>query len=82
MYRHIPSAPASRLDPARRGQPVGRFCKGCHAIYPLLASVHRGKPAFGKDHIAATCSHEGQAFAEGADWWEWAVELLPLQATA
>lgn len=82
MYRHIPSAPASSLDPARRGQTVGLFCKGCHAIYPSLAPRHTGKPAYGKDHIVAPCSYEGQPFADGADWWEPAVELLPAALSA
>jgi len=82
MYRHVPSAPASSLEPARRGQPVGRFCRACRSIYPLLALRHSGKPAFGKDHVAATCAYEGQPFDEGAEWWEPAVELLPEAASA
>lgn len=77
MYRHIPSAPASTLDPTRRGRPVGRFCKACRSIYPLFAAAHRGKPAYGRDHIAATCVHEGRRFDDG-DWWEPAVEVLPV----
>jgi hypothetical protein len=82
MYRHIPSAPASSLESARRGRPVGRFCKACRSIYPLLAPRHSGKPEYGKDHVAATCSYEGQPFEEGADWWEPAVEVLPEAAPA
>jgi hypothetical protein len=82
MYRHIPSAPASNLEPARHGQTVGRFCKACHSIYPLLASRHSGKAAYGKDHLASTCAYEGRPFDEGADWWEPAVEVLPAVASA
>jgi hypothetical protein len=82
MYRHIPSAPASNLDPARHGQTVGRFCKACHSIYPLLAGRHSGKPAYGKDHVASPCAYEGHPFDEGAEWWEPAVEVLPRAATA
>jgi hypothetical protein len=31
----------------------------------------------GRDHIASPCPHEGDRFADGADWWEPAVEVLP-----
>jgi len=79
MYRHIPSAPLSVLDAARRGRTVGRYCKACGAVYPALAPAHRGKPIYGRDHIAATCVHEGRRFDDG-DWWEPAVEVLPAQS--
>lgn len=82
MHPHIDSAPASALEPARHGQTVGRFCKACHSVYPLLTPRHSGKPSHGKDHVAATCAYEGHLFDEGGDWWEPAVEVLPLQATA
>ena len=32
---------------------------------------------YGRDHIASPCSHEGDAFEEGANWWQPAVEVLP-----
>jgi len=77
MYRHIESAPASRVAEDRRGAVVGRYCNSCHAIYPRLRQRHAGKPVYGRDHLATTCVHEGEEFAEGAAWWEPAVELLP-----
>jgi len=77
MYRHIESAPASTVAEERRGAVVGRFCRSCRAIYPRLARRHAGKPVYGRDHLATTCVHEAEAFAEGAEWWEPAVELLP-----
>jgi len=76
MYRHVPSAPLSCLPPGRQGRPVGRFCKGCQSVYPLFAARHSGKPAFGKDHVATPCAHEGRLCDEGAAWWEPAVEIL------
>jgi hypothetical protein len=82
MYRHAASAPASALPPERRGAVVGRFCHGCRSTYPLHAERHAGKPEFGRDHIVSPCSWEGSAFAEGASWWEPAVELLPAPAAA
>lgn len=82
MYRHSASAPASALPPERRGAVVGRFCHGCRSIYPLHAEWHQGKPAFGRDHVASTCSWEGLAFAPDASWWEPAVELLPAPPAA
>jgi hypothetical protein len=39
--------------------------------------MHRGKPMYGRDHIASPCSHEGDVFEEGAAWWEPGVEVLP-----
>jgi len=80
MYRHVPSAPESSLPPERRGAVVGRFCKGCGAIYPRHAFGHSGKPEYGRDHIASPCTYEGLPFEEGASWWEPAVELLPAPA--
>ena len=82
MLRCAASAPASALAPERRGAVVGRFCHGCRSIYPLHAERHHGKPAFGRDHVASTCSFEGRAFTAGESWWEPAVELLPAPAAA
>lgn len=61
----------------RRGRVLGRFCLTCNAVFPLHAGIHRGKGISSKDHIVAPCSHEGEAFEPGADWWEPAVEVLP-----
>ena len=61
---------------------VGRFCKGCRAVYPRFAARHVGKPVAGRDHVASPCAHEGQEFTAGAIWWEPAVELLPAPAAA
>ncbi len=66
----------------RRGPVVGRFCKTCGSIYARFAAGHKGKPVYGKDHVAAPCSHEGEPFEPGDDWWEPAVELLPAPAEA
>jgi hypothetical protein len=77
MYRHVASAPASSLPEDRRGAVVGRFCRGCKAIYPVHALRHAGKPAYGKDHIGSPCRYEGRDFEPEAGWWEAAVELLP-----
>ena len=82
MLHQPDSAPVSVLPPERRGAVVGRFCKGCHALYPLLTRRHSGKPSHGQDHIASPCVHEGQTFAEGAAWWEPAVEVLAAPAVA
>jgi len=76
MFRYVSSAPLSSLPPERRGRTVGRFCKRCQSVYPLFAARHTGKPAFGKDHVAATCAEEGRLFEEDAAWWEPAVEVL------
>jgi hypothetical protein len=76
-YRGPEAAPESSMAPDRRGCVVGRFCKGCGAVYSLHAARHVGKPIHGKDHISAPCSYEGEAFTEGASWWEPAVEVLP-----
>jgi hypothetical protein len=80
MYRNPDPAPASRVAPERRGAVLGKFCRGCGTVYPKLRARHAGKPLNGKDHIAATCSHEGDLFTPGADWWEPAVAVLPVPA--
>lgn len=77
MLHTVASAPASTLAPERRGRPVGRFCKGCQSVYPLLAARHAGKPEHGRDHVGSPCSYEGREFSPGAGWWEPAVEVLP-----
>ena len=77
MYRELEAAPRSRLAAERRGRVVGRFCHACGNFYPEQRAHHAGKPIYGKDHVASPCSHEGDAFAPGEDWWEPAVEVLP-----
>lgn len=77
MYRHVPSAPVSSLPPERRGAVVGRFCLGCHSVYPRYARRHAGKPTYGRDHVSSPCAHEGEIFTDDAEWWEDAVEVLP-----
>jgi len=77
MYRQIRPAPASALPEGRRGEIVGRYCHACHSVYPRFAASHHGKPTYGRDHVAAPCVHEGEAFAEGAEWWEPAVTVMP-----
>jgi hypothetical protein len=67
----------SRIAPERRGRVVGRFCKGCGSVYALHRAVHKGKSIHGRDHISSPCAYEGEPFADGADWWEPAVEVLP-----
>jgi hypothetical protein len=76
MHRQAPAAPQSSLPVERRGRVVGRFCHGCHEVYPEFARRHAGKPSHGRDHVASPCSHQGERFAEGAGWWEPAVEVL------
>jgi hypothetical protein len=76
------SAPVSAVPVERRGRVVGRYCRVCHSIYPLHAPRHSGRTISGRDHISSTCSQEGLAFAEGATWWEPAVELLPAPSAA
>jgi len=78
VYRIPHAAPASHLPEERRGRVVGRFCHLCGSIYPLHRDAHVGKPIYGKDHVASPCAHEGDAFVEGAAWWEPAVEVLPI----
>jgi hypothetical protein len=77
VYRFPHAAPQGQLPEERRGRTIGRFCKVCGSLYPLHRPLHRGKPMYGRDHIASPCSHEGDAFEEGAAWWEPAVEVLP-----
>ncbi len=76
-YRTSMPAPASRVPEERRGRRVGTFCLACDSVYPLHRASHHGKPVYGRDHIAAPCSHEGEPFEEGARWWEPAIEVLP-----
>jgi hypothetical protein len=76
MYRRLNAFPSSALPPERRGAVVGRFCKGCASVYPAHAARHSGKPTFGRDHVASTCSYEGHAFAPESSFWEPAVEAL------
>lgn len=80
-YRSPALAPVSRVPSPRRGVTGGRFCRGCGSIYSCYASRHTGKPMYGKDHVSAPCSHEGEAFGAGDDWWEPAVEMLPEPAS-
>jgi hypothetical protein len=75
-------APASSLPAERRGRVVARFCKRCASFYPLFATLHAGKPSFGKDHVSSPCVCEGLEFAEGAGWWEPGVEVLPAPTAA
>jgi hypothetical protein len=77
VYRTPRAAPASSLAEERRGEVVGRFCKACGSIYPRYAGQHKGKPMYGKDHVASPCSHEGDEFLADEAWWEPAVDLLP-----
>lgn len=76
-YLHPDLAPASALPTTRRGAVRGRFCSRCGSIFPRFAARHAGKPMYGKDHVANTCSNEGKSFDAVADWWEPAVEMLP-----
>lgn len=80
MYRNPDPAPASRVAEERRGPVLGKFCRVCGTVYPKFRGRHSGKPLNGKDHIASPCSHEGDAFDAGAEWWEPAVEVLPAPA--
>jgi hypothetical protein len=82
VYRKLDAAPQSALPEPQRGEMVGRFCRACGEIYPPHRARHRGKPVYGKDHVASPCAHEGDAFAPGADWWEPAVEILPAPPAA
>jgi hypothetical protein len=77
VYRFPHAAPQSLLPEERRGREIGRFCKVCGFIYPLHRLRHRGKPMYGRDHIASPCSHEGEVFEAAEAWWEPAVEVLP-----
>jgi hypothetical protein len=82
MYRVPQVAPQSQVPPERRGPVVGHFCLVCASVYPLHRAIHKGRPVYGRDHIASTCAHEGDAFAPGASWWEPAVEVMAPVATA
>lgn len=77
VYRAPTPAPASRVAEGRRGPQLGRFCLTCGNVYPLHRARHAGRPMVGKDHIAAPCPHEGEAFDPGERWWEPAVEVMP-----
>jgi len=77
MFRLVDPAPESQIAAERRGKVLGRFCRTCGSIYPSTHARHRGKPMYGKDHVASPCSHEGEVFEPGEDWWEPAVEVLP-----
>ena len=77
VYRRVPLAPAATIAEARRGAVKGRFCTACGSVFSLYAARHDGKPIQGKDHVAAPCSHQGEAFEDGAAWWEPAIEVLP-----
>jgi hypothetical protein len=77
VYQAPQIAPASQLEPERRGLATARFCRSCREFYPLHRGRHAGKALHGRDHISSPCIHHGDAFLEGADWWEPAVEVLP-----
>ena len=77
VYRFPHAAPQSQLPEERQGRTIGRFCRVCGSIYPLNRRHHRGKPMYGRDHIASPCTHEGEAFEPGENLWEPAVEVLP-----
>lgn len=81
-FRFSEAAPASQIAPERRGPAVARFCHGCQQLYPLLRARHVGRPIYGRDQVASTCSYEGMAFGREASWWEEAVEVLPAVAAA
>jgi hypothetical protein len=82
VYRVPPAAPESQVPPERRGMVMGRFCLVCATLYPEHRAAHQGQPVYGRDHIASPCTHEGDVFAPGEAWWEWAVEVLPAAAAA
>jgi hypothetical protein len=77
VYRFPHAAPQNQIPEERQGRTVGRFCLVCSSIFPLHRQFHRGKGMYGRDHIASPCSHEGEAFEDGANWWQPAVEVLP-----
>lgn len=81
-YRIPSAAPVSRVPDERRGRRLGKFCLECSSVYPTHAASHQGKPVNGKDHVSAPCTHEGDRFAPGEDWWEEAVEVLPAPPAA
>jgi hypothetical protein len=82
VYRNPEAAPAGLIAPEQRGPVVGSFCHVCGSTYPLHRARHSGKPLYGRDHVASPCAHEGELFEPGADWWEPAVEVLPVPAPA
>ncbi|MEE8137820.1 MAG: hypothetical protein V3T81_02960 [Thermoanaerobaculia bacterium] len=75
-------APRSQIPEERRGRVVGRFCLTCGSVYSQHAARHAGKPMYGKDHLAAPCTQEGEKFEVGESWWEPAVEVLPAPEAA
>jgi len=77
MYRFPHAAPQSQIPEERQGRTIGQFCLVCGSIYPLHRKLHRDKAMYGRDHIASPCTHEGDEFEAGANWWEPAVEVLP-----
>lgn len=77
VYRNPEAAPESAIPPEQRGPVVGRICKACYESYPLHRAIHSGKPLYGKDHVSSPCSHQGDAFLPGEDWWEPAVVVMP-----
>lgn len=76
-YRVPEAAPMNQLPEERRGRVLGTFCLVCGSLYPLHRAKHSGKPVYGRDHIASTCAHEGEAFEHEASWWQPGVEVLP-----
>ena len=82
VYRVPPAAPASQVQPERRGRVMGHYCLICASLYPLHRATHTGRPVYGRDHIASPCTHEGDVFEPGASWWEPGVEVLPAAAAA
>ena len=76
MYRVPDPAPESQVAAERRGRVLGRFCRVCGSVYPIHRARHSGRPVYGKDHVASPCSHEGDVFEPGQQWWEPAVEVL------
>lgn len=82
VYRVPQMAPQSQVPPERRGRVLGHFCLVCASVYPLHGATHKGRPVYGRDHIASTCAHEGDVFAPGESWWEPAVEVLAPPAAA
>lgn len=77
VYRTSMPAPVSRVPGSRRGRVVGLFCLECGSVYAIHRARHVGKPVYGRDHVAAPCAHEGEAFDPDEGWWEEAVEVLP-----
>ena len=76
VYRVPQVAPQSQVPPERRGRVLGHFCLVCASVYSLHGATHKGRPVYGRDHIASTCAHEGDVFAPRESWWEPAVEVL------